>query len=47
MEKDKRIREEKEERRKLIEAAEKAKEEARKAKGKSKFVILILNFLSF
>uniref|UniRef100_A0AC34FKH8 Uncharacterized protein n=1 Tax=Panagrolaimus sp. ES5 TaxID=591445 RepID=A0AC34FKH8_9BILA len=37
MEKEKRLREEKEERRKLHEAAEKAREEARKAKGKSKF----------
>uniref|UniRef100_A0A914Q3V1 Arginine/serine-rich protein PNISR n=1 Tax=Panagrolaimus davidi TaxID=227884 RepID=A0A914Q3V1_9BILA len=37
MEKEKRLREEKEERRKLQEAAERAREEARKAKGKSKF----------
>ena len=38
MEKEKRLREEKEERRKQLEAAERAREEARKAKGKSKFV---------
>jgi hypothetical protein len=37
MEREKRMREEKEERRKLLEAAEKSREEARKAKGKSKF----------
>uniref|UniRef100_A0A914YVI7 Uncharacterized protein n=1 Tax=Panagrolaimus superbus TaxID=310955 RepID=A0A914YVI7_9BILA len=37
MEKEKRLREEKEERRKLQEAAGKAREEARKAKGKGKF----------
>lgn len=46
MEKEKRLREEKEERRKLQEAAERAREEARKAKGKSKFVCLFSNLVA-